>query len=42
VFKEIKADFKNEYNWGEVADYIPSLGRANPKWFAHAFCSADG
>jgi len=42
VFNYIKEDAKKEYSWGEVADYIPSLGKANPKWFATAFCSADG
>lgn len=25
-----------------MASYIPSLLKANPKWFASAFCSADG
>jgi glutaminase len=42
MFQEIKEDKNNEYSWGEVADYIPSLGKADPKWFASSFCSADG
>lgn len=42
MFNEVKEDQNNEYSGGEVADYIPSLGKANPKWFASAFCSADG
>ena len=42
IFLEIKEDTKKEYSWGEVADYIPSLGKADPKWFASAFCSSDG
>jgi len=41
-FNEIKEDKSNEYSWGEVATYIPSLGKANPKWFASSFCSTDG
>jgi len=42
MFAEIKEDKANEFSWGEVADYIPSLGKADPKWFASSFCSADG
>jgi hypothetical protein len=42
MFNEIKEDKNDEYSWGKVADYIPSLGRADPKWFASSFCSADG
>jgi hypothetical protein len=42
MFSEIKEDKNNEYSWGEVASYIPSLGKADPKWFASSFCSADG
>ena len=42
IFHEIKEDTKKEYSWGEVASYIPSLGKADPRWFASAFCSADG
>ena len=42
TFNEIKEDTNNEYYGGEVADYIPSLGKADPKWFASAFCSSDG
>ena len=41
-FKEIKEDKDNLYSGGEVASYIPSLFKADPKWFASAFCSADG
>ena len=40
VFREIELDPK--YNCGKVADYIPSLGKADPKGFAAAFCTADG
>jgi len=39
-FKEIKKD-KN-YDVGLNADYIPSLAKADPKWFASSFCSSDG
>ena len=42
AFEEIKADKDNKYQGGEVADYIPSLGKANPKWWASSFCSSDG
>ena len=41
-FNEIKADIDGKYSAGEVASYIPSLFKANPKWFATAFCSIDG
>ena len=41
-FNEIKEDKDNEWSGGEVASYIPSLFKADPKWFATAFCSADG
>lgn len=41
-FNDIKADKNNEYSGGEVASYIPSLFKADPKWFASAFCSTDG
>jgi len=38
--EEIKSDSK--YAWGEKASYIPSLYKANEKWWGSAFCSADG
>ena len=38
--EEIKSDSK--YSWGEKASYIPSLYKANEKWWGSAFCSADG
>jgi glutaminase len=38
----LKEDKDGKYSWGEVASYIPSLGKADPKWFASAFCSTDG
>jgi hypothetical protein len=41
-FLEIKEDKNGEYSGGEVASYIPSLFKADPKWFASAFCSSDG
>lgn len=41
-FTELKDDKDNKYSWGEVASYIPSLGKADPKWFSTAFCSTDG
>lgn len=42
VFKEVKEDKDNKYSGGHVATYIPTLGRADPKWFGLAFCSTDG
>ena len=39
-YKDIKSD--RNYDVGKNADYIPSLAKADPKWFASAFCSADG
>jgi len=41
-FNQIKEDKEDKYSGGEVASYIPSLFKANPKWFASAFCSIDG
>jgi hypothetical protein len=41
-FHEIKEDRENRWSGGVVADYIPPLAKANPKWFASAFCSTDG
>jgi glutaminase len=41
-FDEIKEDLDDEWSGGVVADYIPPLAKANPKWFASAFCSTDG
>lgn len=41
-FTDIKEDKNNEWSWGEVASYIPSLFKADPKWFASSFCSTDG
>ena len=38
--EEIKADSK--YSLGEKASYIPSLYKADEKWWGSAFCSADG
>jgi glutaminase len=37
LLDEIRAD-----DSGEVATYIPELGRADPSWFAIAVCTADG
>ena len=41
-FNYIKEDSKEEFNGGKVADYIPTLARGNPAWFASSFCSTDG
>ena len=41
-FNQIKDDKDGKYSGGEVASYIPSLFKANPKSFASAFCSIDG
>ena len=38
--EEIKADSK--YSLSEKASYIPSLYKADEKWWGSAFCSADG
>lgn len=40
AFEDVKKEAT--YNVGEVADYIPTLKKANPSWFANAFCSVDG
>ena len=42
AFKEIKEDKEGKYSLGEVASYIPSLFKADPKWWASSWCSADG
>lgn len=42
LYTEIKEDKNNEFQWGEVATYIPPLAKADPNWFATSFCSADG
>ena len=41
-FDSIKEDKDNKYQWVEVASYIPSLFKADPKWWASSFCSTDG
>ena len=40
--KEIKEDKTGKYSKGVVASYIPSLFKADPKWWGAAFCSSDG
>jgi len=42
AYDDIKEDKDNKYQWGEVASYIPSLFKADPKWWASSFCSTDG
>ncbi len=43
--QEIINDLHQRYgglNDGEVATYIPELGKANPEWFGIAVVTADG
>jgi glutaminase len=42
AYEEIKDDTEGSYSSGVVASYIPSLFKADPKWWASSFCSADG
>ena len=42
VYREIKADGDGRYSKGTCADYIPSLGKADPSWFGTSFCSIHG
>lgn len=39
--EDLKQDSECKYSHGACADYIPTLAKANPDWFANSFCSAD-
>jgi glutaminase len=41
VLREIHTKYK-DFNEGAVANYIPELARANPKWFGIAIVTVDG
>lgn len=42
VYCDIKTNADGKCNLGTCADYIPSLGKADPDWFGTSFCSIHG
>jgi len=42
IFSEIKEDRQGLYQAGAPADYIPTLAKAYPNYFASSFCSTHG